>query len=169
MANNGGVANSADWALGSIGINGIFRSVWTVGRLADGARALFSSKSSLTGSQPTYLFDIVDERVEWLGSSREITAKQLSGAGATVGRPRTERERAKSLITELLRNCEIPSDELLNAALASGISERTYKAARSELGVVSRQDGFRGRFYSSLSTECKNSTECKKSDGQESA
>jgi RecA-family ATPase len=49
MANNGGVANPADWALGSIGINGIFRSVWTLGRLADGRRALLPSKTSLTG------------------------------------------------------------------------------------------------------------------------
>jgi len=146
-ANNGG-GHSVTYGIGSGGINGLFRSVYTLGRLKeeDGkpspVRVLASSKTNyVAGDVPAIKFTLTQEEgFLWAGVDANIIAEDLyCPIKRGRGRPAEQVERAEEIITDMLNahGGEMLSSELLKAVLDEGISERTYKTARGRAGVIS--------------------------------
>ena len=139
---NGGF--SVNFGIGSSGINGLFRSVWTVGRIKDGdgkltaKRALAPSKTNLVaGDLPSIVFELTERNgFQWAGIDHNVTAETLYSKPG--GRPPII-EGVKSKITEYLQNAgkPVPSTILEKQVTKEmGCSVRTFKAACKEIGVA---------------------------------
>jgi len=166
-AANGGGGASVSWGLGSMGINRIFRCVWTVGRLHDSEnpyrRAVLSAKANIVpGVPPAYLFDLnPDSGFRWAGVSNEITAKDLLREQHTKqGRPSEQSDRAEDVIIDTLsaNGGEMLSADLQSAVAEHGISERTYRDVKKSMGIESFQRG-RQWFVRLQKTSCSQSNE----------
>jgi hypothetical protein len=83
-------------------------------------------------------------RVVWEGTSGHAAAALLHIAD---GEERTERDEAVEWLTGYLRDQggAVPAAEVMKAARADGISERTLKRARQRAGITSRRSGFPAR------------------------
>ena len=147
-AANGSGGASVSWGLGSMGINGVFRCVWTVGRFCDEEnpyrRAVLSAKANnVPGVPPSYLFDLdPSSGFRWTGVSNEIMAKDLlREQHSKQGRPSEQSERAEDIIRETLsaNGGEMLSAGLQSTVTSQGISERTYNAVKKSMGIVSFQ------------------------------
>ena len=139
-------AKSAYRGLGSIDFRAAARSVLLVGRPEEGdnRRVVVHDKSSLAPEGPAILFSLDEEKgFVWDGFS-DLTAVGL----LTGGRGETKIRQAEQLLKTLLTNGELLSEDLFRRASALGISERTLKIAKQNLGVsASRRDG---KWYAGL-------------------
>jgi hypothetical protein len=139
----GGGGASVLWGLGSTAINGLFRSLWTIGRVQGEdktLRACVSSKNNLLPYIPPALqFSLSPEDgFQWRGVSEDITARDLIRGDAeknTRGRPSERRSRAEEFILETLAFGEVKAATVLEMAARESFSERTLKAAKAKLGV----------------------------------
>ncbi len=132
-------AKAAYRGLGSIDFRAAARSVLLVGRSKDDptVRIVVHDKSSLAPEGRAILFSLDAENgFLWNGFS-DITANELLSGNAAA----TKTAQAEQLLTELLQNGPRPSEELTQAALSCGISERTLKIAKQNLNVKSYRDG----------------------------
>ena len=128
--------------LGSIDFRAAARSVLLVGRSREDEtlRVVVHDKSSLAAEGPAILFSLDSESgFSWKGFCDATASELLSGSGPSV----TKTEQAEKLIRDLIVDGEISSEELLNRALALGISERTLKIAKQTLGVTAVRRGDR--------------------------
>ncbi|MGM9613815.1 MAG: AAA family ATPase [Butyricicoccus sp.] len=118
-------AKAAYRGLGSIDFRAAARSVLLVGRSKDDptVRIVVHDKSSLAPEGRAVLFCLDGEN----GFS-DITANDLLSGNAAV----TKTAQAEQLLTELLMAGPKPSEELCQAALTRGISERTLKIAKQK-------------------------------------
>lgn len=135
-------AKSAYRGLGSIDFRAAARSVLLVGRSKDdpNMRVVVHDKSSLAPEGQSILFSLDSESgFTWDGFCDTTASELLSGSGPTI----TKTEQAEKLILEMLGNGEVASDELLRHASALGISERTLKIAKQNLGVSAIRRGER--------------------------
>jgi hypothetical protein len=163
---NGG--DSSSYAIGSYAIAGIFRTLWTLGRLreSDGKpstlRGLCVSKNNYAEQDPNALIFELRDGFRWVGIDETLTAEDLFDKSKKQrGRPAEKRDAVKSEILRLLDGGEaIPSAELETAVCAStGCHAQTLKAAKRDLGVECYQSG--GAWFSRLpgqSTENTQST-----------
>lgn len=133
-------AKSAYRGFGSIDFRAAARSVLLVGRPGKGEnqRMVTHNKSSLALEGPTILSSLDDEKgFTWDGFS-ELTAGDL----LTGGRDETKVRQAEQMLKALLVGEEMPSEELLRHASRLGISERTLKSAKQNLGgSANRREG----------------------------
>ncbi|GHV32727.1 hypothetical protein FACS18949_04570 [Clostridia bacterium] len=155
---NGGY--SVNFGIGSAAVNGLFRSVWTLGRLKDDdgkasiTRALSPSKTNLVaGDPPSILFDLsLESGFQWAGIDGDITAEQLySPEKKPAHRPNDRVERAEEVIRDILCAATEPirvTDLQQQVIDTVGCSERTYKTARKKAGVISSKAG--DVWYASL-------------------
>lgn len=121
--------------LGSIDFQSAARSVLLVGRSKDDPdlRVAVHDKSSLAPEGPAILFSLNSETgFAWSGFCDTTANELLSGNSST-----TKTEQAEKLLLNLLENGEVASETLLNRAAAIGISERTLKIAKQNLGISS--------------------------------
>jgi len=150
-ANNGG-GHSVTYGIGSGGINGLFRSVYTLGRLKedDGkpspVRVLASSKTNyVAGDVPAIKFTLTQkDGFLWAGIDANIIAEDLyCPIKRSRGRPAEQSERAEEIILRLLNDNggEMLSLDLWEAAESEGVSERTFKRAKADAGIVSLKKG----------------------------
>lgn len=140
-------AKSAYRGLGSIDFRAAARSVLVVGRSRDdeNVRVAVHDKSSLAPEGPAILFSLDSESgFSWSGFSDTTASELLSSSGPSI----TKTEQAEKLILDLADGGEISSEELLNRSSALGISERTLKIAKQNLGVTAVRRG--DRWYSCL-------------------
>jgi hypothetical protein len=144
---NGGA--SVLWGLGSTAINGLFRSVWTVGKVQgedETLRAAVSSKNNLLPYDPPAIqYSLSQSKgFQWCGVSREITARDLirgDGEKNTRGRPAGPRDEAVEFIRQELMYGKVKASELFRSAEAKGLSVSTIKRAKPRLGVKTFQEG----------------------------
>lgn len=139
-------AKAAYRGLGSIDFRAAARSVLLVGRSKDDpkVRIVVHDKSSLAPEGRAVLFCLDEENgFLWNGFS-DVTANDLLSGNAAV----TKTTQAELLLTEQLMDGPKPSEELCQAALAHGISERTLKIAKQNLGVKAIRKG--DRWYAEL-------------------
>ncbi len=136
---------------GSIGIIGAARSGMIVGADPDDEdrRVLAPVKNNLAAPAPSLAFTLQQAdngavRVDWRGET------SLS-AGDLLATPRDDNssalELAQEFLTELLAEGPVPHREVVDAAEQAGISMRTARRAKQELGVRSvavREAGERG-------------------------
>jgi hypothetical protein len=147
-ASGGGGDFSVNYGNGSSAINGFFRSVWTLGRLNEGngkfsnIRALCPTKNnSVAEDLPAILFELSPEGFNWAGIDENLTANALYAPKNSVGRPKISRDTAKELILDSLENNPLPYQELYKIVVEdNGISPRTFRRAKDELGVISFKD-----------------------------
>lgn len=139
-------AKSAYRGLGSIDFRAAARSVLLVGRPEEGEnrRVVIHDKSSLAPEGPAILFSLDEEKgFTWDGFS-DLTAGDL----LTGGKGETKIQQAEQLLKTLLAGGEMPSEELLRHASRLGISERTLKIAKQNLGVSANRR--EGKWYACL-------------------
>ena len=144
---NGG--DSTSFSIGSYAIAGIFRTLWTLGRLKDESgkpsaqRALCVSKNNYVESDPPALLFELRDGFHWDGVNADLTAEDLYDKKKNKGRPAEKRDTVKAEIQRLLESGE----PMLSAELeqkvceATGCAARTVTTAKKELGVESYQSG----------------------------
>jgi hypothetical protein len=134
---------------GSIGIIGAARSGMMVGEDPDdeNRRVLAPVKSNLAAPAPSLSFVLEEAengavRVRWLGET-EVAATDLLSA------PREEDSsalgEARNFLVDLLQDGPVPYAEVEAAAEQAGITMRTVKRAKKDLGVESHREGESGR------------------------
>lgn len=140
---------------GSIGIVGAARAAFLVAPDPDDetgeTRVLASIKSNLavTPAAMTYRLESAPDshvaRVVWLGESEHRADSLLSAP--SDAEERTERDEAVEWLTAYLtdKGGAAPAAEVMKAARADGIAERTLKRARQRAGVTSIRSGFPAR------------------------
>lgn len=139
---------SAYRGLGSIDFRVAARSVLVVGRLKDDPtiRIVAHDKSSLAPEGKSIAFALdPDNGFQWKGYCETSVDELLSGKGSLLSKT----TQAENLLRELLSDGEILSDEVMSKAAELGISERTVKIAKQNLGVRSFRKG--GKWYAALS------------------
>ena len=154
MAASGNGVQSVNFGIGSAAVNGLFRSVWTLGRVRgeDGkptdVRAVAPSKTNLVPGDPnTILFELSRERgFLWAGVSDDVTAEQLYEPGRIPRRSAdggTALDEAVTLITDMLgENGYALRADIEKAAQAVGMRPRTLERAKGQLGLRSLLKGF---------------------------
>jgi hypothetical protein len=134
---------------GSIGIIGAARSGMMVGEDPDdeNRRVLAPVKSNLAAPAPSLSFVLEEAengavQVRWLGET-DVAATDLLSA------PRDEDTsalgEARNFLTDLLQDGPVPYAEVEAAAEQAGITMRTVKRAKKDLGVESHREGEGGR------------------------
>jgi hypothetical protein len=144
---NGG--DSTSFSIGSYAIAGIFRTLWTLGRLKDekgkpsAQRALCVSKNNYVESDPPALLFELRDGFHWDGVNFDLFAEDLYNKKKNKGRPAEKRDSVKSEIQRLLESGEpMLSIELEQKVCEiTGCSIRTLKTAKEDLGVESYQSG----------------------------
>lgn len=142
---------SAYRGLGSIDFRAAARSVLLIGRVKrePNVRVIVHDKSSLAPEGKPVAFCLDPETgFSWIGEY-DITAEELlSGAG---GNNATKTEQAEKLILDLLADGkELASEEIVKAAAAAGISERTVQNAKRSMGGVLGARRVGGQWYNFL-------------------
>jgi hypothetical protein len=74
-----------------------------------------------------------------------VTATEAMQA-ATEAKSPTARDEAKTLLTDILANGPITKKDILEAADANGVAERTLFRAKQSLNIVAKKDGPNGEW-----------------------
>jgi hypothetical protein len=144
---NGG--DSTSFSIGSYAIAGIFRTLWTLGRLKEesgkpgATRALCVSKNNYAEFDPPALLFELRDGFRWVGVDAGLIAEDLYSKKKSKGRPAEKRDSVKDEIQRLLGNGEpMPATELERKVCeVTGCSARTLKTAKDDLDVESYQSG----------------------------
>lgn len=141
---NKGGTKSGYRGLGSIDITAAARSVLVVGKSPQdpNTRIMAHSKSNLAPAGASIAFELGDT-FRFLGKS-SITVDELLGFEQVKRNPLEE---AKSLLLSMLSDGRQESKVIFEEAQQRGISERTVKTAKKELGIESIQEGKKWYFY----------------------
>jgi hypothetical protein len=159
FAASGNAGDSSSFAIGSYAIVGLFRSLWTLGRLKDEhgkpstTRALCFSKSNYAEiDPPTLLFELRDG-FHWVGVDFDLLAEDLYTRSRLRGRPAEKRDLVKGEILRILGNGEPVLSSLLEEEVckATGCHTNTFDSAKKELSVEARKIG--NQWYSVLPTK----------------
>jgi hypothetical protein len=145
---NGG--DSSGYAIGSYAIAGIFRTLWTLGRLKESygkpspIRALCQSKNNYAEFDPPALLFELRDGFRWSGVDADLNAEDLFSKSKRMrGRPAEKKDYAKSEVLRLLGDNEaMPSVDLESSVCsATDCHPNTLAAVKKELGVESYQSG----------------------------
>ena len=131
------VGKSAYRGLGSIDFQAAARSVLIVGRIKDEPeiRVVCQTKSSLAPEAKAFAFRLSDENgFEWIGEY-DITADDLL-SGTAKG---TKKQAAMDFLEKVLADGQMPQSVIMELAKQKGISEKTLRNAKEELGVKSKR------------------------------
>lgn len=148
-------AKSAYRGLGSIDFRAAARSVLLVGRSKDAPeqRVVVHDKSSLAPEGSSILFSISPGcGFTWNGFCDTTADELLSGRDGGISKTR----QAEIMLGDALKSGPLPSEELLSRSSALGVSERTLKIAKQNLGVTAFRQG--DRWYAQLPQEGKEVT-----------
>jgi hypothetical protein len=135
---------------GSIGIIGAARAAFLCGTdpTDDASRVLAPVKCNLAAEPPALAYQLVPDvvhgcaRVQWRGESRRRAWELLGDAGEEE---RGDRDEAAEWLTGYLADAnggEARAADIIKAARADGIAERTLKRARARAGITSHRVGF---------------------------
>jgi hypothetical protein len=135
---------------GSIGYTAAARVVLLVGQDPDepGRRVVVPIKNNLAPLASALAFEIADGRFLWCGESR-LTAAALLAPDASAEQ-RTARDDAADFLRDLLADGPVAAQEAEQHGKDAGISSRTLRRARSQLGVKLTKAGYQGRWEWSL-------------------
>ena len=136
--------------LGSIDFRAAARSVLVVGRSKENPaiRIAAHDKSSLVPEGRSIVFELNDEQgFIWRGYCDATVDDVLSGSCGT----KTKTAQMELVLREMLISGPIASDEIISRAKEMGVSERTVKIARQNLGVTSVKIG--DRWFATLDVD----------------
>jgi hypothetical protein len=142
MRKSGG-ASAIYRGLGSIGILGVVRTALMIARHPDDPelRVLAQSKTNIGPVGRSLGFRLVNKAgaqtvVNWAGPV-DVTADDLFGACLPLRAGYRPRERAAEWLTQFLANGKRRATEVLEAARAAGIPNRTLDRVKATIGAVS--------------------------------
>jgi putative DNA primase/helicase len=95
---------------------------------------------------------ITAPNILWSDEPVDVTADQAIAASSAAQRDGGSMKEAKDLLCDLLDKGPITAKDGKEAADANGISERTLRRARKELGILAKKGGFDGGWMWSLPT-----------------
>ena len=126
------------------------RSVIMLGKTEDETRYLSQEKNNYGKLQPTILFRITDEGVQFIGHTNKHDDDFVRAMLAKKGAPSLQRQDAEQFIKEILErnDGQMEISALVNAAKEADISENSLKNARSALiksGEIERVCESKGR------------------------
>lgn len=136
--------------LGSIDFRAVARSVLVVGRSKENPaiRIAAHDKSSLVPEGRSIVFELSDEQgFIWRGYCDATVDDVLSGSCGA----QTKTAQMESVLREMLSSGPVASDEIISRAKEMGVSERTVKIARQNLGVKSEKIG--GKWFATLDAD----------------
>ncbi|MDR0490211.1 MAG: AAA family ATPase [Oscillospiraceae bacterium] len=155
FAASGGGGQSVNFGIGSSAVNGLFRSVWTLGRLKgdDGKpgiiRALAPTKTNLVaGDPPAILFELSAEKgFVWAGIDQDLTAEDLYNPSNKKDRATPARDDCATYLSALLEAGPIPASAAMEASKDNGFSEATINRSKKTAGIVTfKEKGNFGRW-----------------------
>lgn len=126
--------------LGSIDFTAAARSILVVGRIQDEptVRVIAQSKNSLAPEGKSIAFELDPEHgFQWKGAC-EITVDELLSGGGQV---QTKTMQMEDELKKMLNAGEISAEAIRIRADELGISERTLKIAKKNLGILSAKRG----------------------------
>jgi hypothetical protein len=126
--------------LGAIDFRAAARSVLVVGRSKDdpAIRIAAHDKSSLVQEGRSIMFTLSDDHgFQWRGYCDATVDDVLSGSCGA----QSKTVQMETILRECLRGGPVASDEIIARAKEAGISERTVKIAKQNLGVRSVKIG----------------------------
>ena len=136
--------------IGSTDIVGIARSYLALGNVPEesGLKFMSHEKSSLAPRGKTKLFEINPDEggIKALGENDLSMDDYIRQASENRRRAAPAVEAAKEFLKDQMPGGKRPAKELKNLAKANKISDRTLDRARKELGIVSKQEGFKGQY-----------------------
>ena len=139
--------------LGSIDIPAAARSLLVVGEFpgVQNRRAMVHIKSSLATNGQTILFDLEPERgFLWAGTS-DLAADEILNYRPAVEREAPERSEAEEILSKLLSDGALPSNEIMEAMKSHGFTEITVNRAKKNLQIIScKEKGKGGRWMWAL-------------------
>ena len=133
------------------------RAVWLIGadsKDSSGERKLLALlKSNLFGRTKGLAFRIIEDRLVFESNEVDIDANSLLAPGG-VG-VASSFDTAKKMLTGLLVNGPVPSEEIYQQARDEHIPANALEKARKELGIRARKEGFgeSGRWVWELPAE----------------
>lgn len=143
--NKSGGSNPKYRGGGSIGLIGAARSGLLVAEDPDAPerRVLAPTKSNLAQDAPSLTYKLVEASngsvaVSWEGESEHPAEALLETKSADE---RTAQDEAVDFLRERLRNGPVPVSELKSDAQKLGVSWRTFRRAKSQLGVEHFREG----------------------------
>ena len=145
---NGG--DSTGYSIGSYAIAGIFRTLWTLGRLkeSDGKpsplRGLCQSKNNYAEFDPPALLFELRDGFRWVGVDADLSAEDLYNKSKRQrGRPADKKDAVKSEVLRLLDGGEPMLSIELEAEVCkiTGCHANTVAATKKDLGVECYQSG----------------------------
>lgn len=123
-------------SMGSIGFAAAARAVWLIVRDKDDPtkRLMLQVKNNLAPNPGGLAFHISDPGlVAWSATPVAISADEALSPDKP--KAHTARDDAKAFLKEILAGGPVRSDEVLEQAKHAGVSERTLKRAKNDLGV----------------------------------
>ena len=145
------------YSIGSYAIAGIFRTLWTLGRLKepDGKpsplRGLCQSKNNYAEFDPPALLLELRDGFRWVGVDADLTAEDLYNKSKRQrGRPADKKDAVKSELLRLLDGGEPVLSVELEAEVCNitGCHANTVAVVKKDLGVECYQSG--RQWYSIL-------------------
>jgi hypothetical protein len=139
---------------GSIALIGAARAAFTFGPHPDDpTKNVFAPLKHNLGPRPhslTYTIEPYGDtsRIVWGGQTHLTAGDVLATHSEKSGESKTEM--AKGIIVQMLCRGPRGESEVFTACKQAGISETTYRRARSDLGVLSDKAGFQGKWQLSL-------------------
>ncbi len=110
----------------------------------DPARRLYVPlKMNLAPKPPTLAFRLDGGRLIWQEGTVMVDAEAALG-GWEAKAERSERDEAKDFLREVLAEGPVSAKAIKRQAEAAGISERTLKRGKSDLGIMARKRSFGG-------------------------
>lgn len=143
----GGTADAVTAAIGSTAWTAVPRIVWVLGLDpeddTDRRRLVAVSKTNYKEPESGFAFTIANDEESEIGYVTNVETSSVSAHAIVAPREpfgdRSERSEARNLVAEILSGGWVETQTLLNQTQSAGLSDRTVKRARQDLGVVSRQ------------------------------
>jgi hypothetical protein len=149
-----GAKKAVEAVCGSIAFGAAPRFLFLVAREPDTDRRLLLPVKQNNGREAAGLGFYIEEasagracitsRIEWDDAPVEITANEA--LNTQEGRGYSKIQEAKDFLMQELAKGPVAEEQLLNSAEARGISGATLRRAKQQLGVVSKKQGFEGRW-----------------------
>jgi len=130
--------------IGSIDFTAACRSVLLAGCDAEdqASRALVHIKSNLAPAGPSVGYELRDGGFYWTGESSLTAAQILAADNGAVG---SELDEAATFLRDELADGPVPGKDVYRAAESIGISKRTLERAKSQISVITRRMGEKGK------------------------
>jgi putative DNA primase/helicase len=91
--------------------------------------------------------DILSSYIHWDDQPVTMTADEALAATAEKSKAKARGEAEDFLRAQMEPGKSYPASDIMKAAQAAGISERTLRRAREDLGVKKSKSGFQGRMW----------------------